>query len=111
MLDDTLHRGLDLSGWCEGGSLRLVLGGELDIASADDLTTAVEALIEPGMELVLDLDGLTFADSAGVHALTRIASAAVTGCFTVRFVAVDGAAVRRTAAACDATALLPLATH
>jgi anti-sigma B factor antagonist len=109
--DDAPHSGLALSGWCEGSSLRLLLAGELDIASAADVTTAVEALIEPGMELVLDLDGLTFVDSAGLRTLLRIGEAGTATGFTVRFVALAGAAVRRTAAACDVTATLPLAAH
>jgi len=100
--------GLELSGWCEGTTLRIVVAGELDISSGDDLTTAIEALIEPGMDLVLDLDGLTFVDSAGVRVLMRIADAAARSYFSVRFVALDGAAIRRTAAALDATSLLPL---
>lgn len=105
---DGQDMGLALTGWCEGTTLRIIVGGELDISSGDDLTTAVEALIEPGMDLVLDLDGLTFVDSAGVRVLMRIADAAQRSHFSVRFVALDGAAIRRTAEALDATSLLPL---
>ena len=48
----------------------LVLTGELEIVSAPELEAMVRRLIAGGVaSLVLDLSGLTFIDSRGVHAL------------------------------------------
>jgi anti-anti-sigma factor len=46
---------------------RLVLRGELDIATAPAFAAAVEAL--NGRPCEIDLEGLEFLDSAGLHAL------------------------------------------
>jgi anti-sigma B factor antagonist len=48
------------------GDGTLVIKGELDIASAPDLTAA---LPPPSSEVVLDLSGVTFIDSSGLRAL------------------------------------------
>ena len=48
----------------------LVLAGELDIASAPILETAISSLCENGTaRIVLDLSELTFMDSTGLRAL------------------------------------------
>ena len=57
----------------EGGRHALVLSGELDIASAPQLEARVQRLGAPmGGEVVLDLGGLEFIDSAGLNAILRV---------------------------------------
>jgi anti-anti-sigma factor len=49
---------------------RLILSGELDIASAPDLEAAITRLCTAGaLEIELDLRELTFIDSSGIRAL------------------------------------------
>jgi anti-anti-sigma factor len=50
--------------------------GELDLATAPELDRALAEIGERGTPVVVDLRGLTFMDSAGVHALTSGAAAA-----------------------------------
>jgi anti-anti-sigma factor len=57
------------------GERILVVSGEVDMATAGamfDAATAEGAGVAPG-RLVLDLTGVTFFDSAAIHALVRIA--------------------------------------
>lgn len=54
------------------GSGRIALSGEFDIASADDATRALRALLDRGLDLVVvDLSGLVFMDSTGVRFLVE----------------------------------------
>ncbi|SPL87860.1 Anti-sigma F factor antagonist (spoIIAA-2); Anti-sigma B factor antagonist RsbV [[Actinomadura] parvosata subsp. kistnae] len=48
------------------------VAGELDASSADDLETYVGRVWQPGRPLILDLGGLTFMDSTGLHVLLRV---------------------------------------
>ena len=41
----------------------IALKGEIDMAGLDDLQSAVEPHLAPGQTVVLDLSGVTFADS------------------------------------------------
>ena len=41
----------------------IALRGEIDMAGLDDLQSAVEPHLAPGQTVVLDLSGVTFADS------------------------------------------------
>ena len=51
----------------------VVLTGELDLASAPELSRQLERLLErPVTRITLDLAGLTFIDSSGLGALCRI---------------------------------------
>ena len=57
----------------DGGSHTLMLRGELDMASAPELEGRVQQLCSQGAgELVLDLAGLEFIDSAGLSAILRV---------------------------------------
>jgi anti-sigma B factor antagonist len=49
----------------------LTLEGELDLAAAPAVTEAVDALADPSRPLVIDLTGLRFIDSSGIHALVH----------------------------------------
>ncbi len=54
----------------EGSGHTLTLAGELDIAAAPRLEKTVRDLCDDGAsEIVLDLGGLEFIDSTGLHAL------------------------------------------
>ena len=60
------------------GSTRLTVAGELDMATVGDLDHHVGAEVDPGRcrRLVIDVAGVTFCDSSGVHALLRARDAA-----------------------------------
>jgi len=72
-----------------GRTITLALSGELDLVSAPALERAVEGQPQPDVELiVLDLRGLDFMDSTGLHAVLRTANATHdTGC---RFALIRG---------------------
>jgi anti-anti-sigma factor len=54
------------------GSARIVLSGQFDIASADDASRALQALLNRRLDLVVvDLSGLEFMDSTGVKFLVE----------------------------------------
>ncbi|HEY0516815.1 MAG TPA: STAS domain-containing protein [Solirubrobacteraceae bacterium] len=51
---------------------RLLLRGELDLASAPDVESTLTELCEAGaLEIEIDLRAVTFIDSAGLHAILR----------------------------------------
>src|SRR5436189_287894 len=61
----------------DADGVRLVLGGELDLAGAGDLQdAATRALREQPAVLVVDLDGLRFIDSSGIAALLQVSNQA-----------------------------------
>jgi anti-sigma B factor antagonist len=48
----------------------LAVGGEVDLATAPDLRSAIDAVLDSGArELCLDLGATTFMDSSGLHVL------------------------------------------
>ncbi|SEH03127.1 stage II sporulation protein AA (anti-sigma F factor antagonist) [Nonomuraea solani] len=49
--------------------------GEVDHSNADQLESYVSRTCRPGEPVVLDLGGLTFLDSRGLHALLRLHAA------------------------------------
>ena len=55
-----------------GEGHRLVLGGELDLAAAYDLETALSRLCGSGGSIELDLRGVTFMDSMGMRSLLTV---------------------------------------
>lgn len=52
--------------------VHVALGGELDMATADDLVQACRSLPTPRTEVCLDLSGLDFLDAAGLCALLAV---------------------------------------
>ena len=61
---------LDLRQRTDGQITTLSPYGELDLSSAPQLEAAVERLCtDPAHEVILDLSGLTFVDTAGVSTL------------------------------------------
>ncbi|TYC24947.1 STAS domain-containing protein [Micromonospora sp. MP36] len=55
----------------DGDRVRVVVTGEVDMATADTMYRT--ALREPVAHLTLDLRAVTFFDSAAIHALVRLA--------------------------------------
>jgi anti-sigma B factor antagonist len=51
------------------GRAHLTLRGELDLATAPELEQLVNARLDEGQEVVVDLRGLEFMDSSGVRVL------------------------------------------
>ncbi|HET8607360.1 MAG TPA: STAS domain-containing protein [Gaiellaceae bacterium] len=51
----------------------VTVGGELDLCSAPRLTAELEALVADAPEIVLDLGGVTFADSTAIGAILAAA--------------------------------------
>jgi anti-anti-sigma factor len=64
----------------------IALRGEIDLAGLDDLQSAVEPHLAPGQTVVLDLSGVTFADSTLLKVLTNVRGTAndVRGALIVR---------------------------
>ena len=63
---------LNVSSQRAAGGLQLLLGGELDIATAEHLVEVATALDPADLgRLRLDLSGLEFLDAAGLRALLR----------------------------------------
>ena len=59
------------------GNGRVAVSGEVDCSTAPRLTACVEAVLASGpAELVVDLTGVSFLDSAGLHALVSAHTAA-----------------------------------
>jgi anti-anti-sigma factor len=57
----------------DGGSLLvLALHGELDLATVDDVSAAIDEHGANRRAVVLDLRGLTFMDSSGINLLVRL---------------------------------------
>jgi anti-anti-sigma factor len=59
-----------------GTAVYLLVRGELDLCSAPELRETHESLDHGCQFVVLDLSGVTFMDSSGVHALVDIYEAA-----------------------------------
>jgi anti-sigma B factor antagonist len=63
---------------------RFTLAGELDLASAPALVSAVETAIEAGhRDIVLDVRTLSFVDSTGISAMIRLSNRLEGGSITL----------------------------
>lgn len=76
------------------GTARLVVQGELDLAAAPMLRTALEALRREARSAVLDLRELTFMDSSGLRVLLECGRHRAAG-WGVSLLLPAGGAVRR----------------
>jgi len=54
-----------------GGRAVLSVTGEVDLSNAADLRVAIESAASRAFELWLDLSGVTFMDSSGLHAMAE----------------------------------------
>nr|WP_246323939.1 STAS domain-containing protein [Petropleomorpha daqingensis] len=76
-------------------SARVSTTGEVDSTSAPQLHAALEAQLDAGVrELIVDLDGVTFLDSAGLCTLAAIHRRAVTEGVGLRVLASHRAVIR-----------------
>jgi len=50
---------------------RIDVAGELDVASSDDLRAALDAYVDGGGDLTVDLSAVTFIDSTGLTVLVQ----------------------------------------
>jgi anti-anti-sigma factor len=72
---------IDSLGWSaesNGGSLRVSVNGELDVAVADRLEEAINRLPTDAATMVMDLGSLNFIDSTGLRLLLRLKKGAET---------------------------------
>jgi anti-sigma B factor antagonist len=65
---------LDVNLAAQASWATLAISGDLDIATAPVLVATAERAVEdrPSGELVVDLSGVGFCDSAGINALVRV---------------------------------------
>jgi len=65
--------------------------GELDFGTRDELSSLLASIEDIGVSrLVIDLSGLTFIDSAGLHELITAHQRGMAGGWTVQFVCTPG---------------------
>ena len=84
---------IDVAG--SGSTVRLTVTGEVDSSSAPALRTALDdALARGARELVVDLDGVTFLDSAGLCVLASTHRRSVEQGFGLRVLASTRAVMR-----------------
>lgn len=77
------------------GSYIVALRGELDIATVDQLTSALEGVIPAsGERLVIDLTAVSFMDSTGLRVLIAANGAAAEGGYELLIVTGDSPAKR-----------------
>jgi anti-anti-sigma factor len=57
----------------ENGEVRVGLTGELDLTNARELEQRLDEIAPAGTRLVVDLNGVSFLDSAALHVLFRLA--------------------------------------
>ena len=70
----TSGRSLSITEEWQGGELRLIVGGELDIGTAPELMERVNGCkIDGETTLALDMSGVTFMDVAGMRVLLEAA--------------------------------------
>lgn len=70
--DDSQAQGFDIRHVRSGSTVRIVVAGELDIATAPRLRDAVELECDDAELVVLDFEHVAFVDSAGLHALIEV---------------------------------------
>jgi anti-sigma B factor antagonist len=59
------------------GFARLFIEGELDVSAVPSFEVNLQSVEHEGRGLILDLAGVTFTDSSGIHALARAAGRAL----------------------------------
>ena len=80
-----------------GDTLTAMLSGDLDRLNADDVMPPVRGAVGPGTSrVVIDVAGLRFIDSSGIHALLKLQRALEADGIDMRLAAPDDAPVRRT---------------
>ena len=57
----------------EAGNPVIAFSGEIDMATAEGVSSALRPLVEAGGPVTVDLSHVTFMDSSGIHALWEAA--------------------------------------
>lgn len=65
------HPNLEWAIWHENGACTITLTGELDMASCDQLESALSDSLQQDLIVIFDLEDLTFVDSTGLRLLIR----------------------------------------
>jgi len=68
--------------------VHVTVGGELDLATADELTAAVGSPVASDRSITIDCGGLTFLDSVGIRAFVELHNEAATAGVDFRLVRV-----------------------
>jgi anti-sigma B factor antagonist len=107
---DALLVGLRIALNEQDSSTTIRLDGEWDLAAQEATRRIVRhALARQPARLILDLSGLTFIDSSGLHAVIELVKRA--GRLKIEFAIIPGpAAVQRIFEICELTARLPFAS-
>lgn len=106
---DAPGRGLAMGTDLDGDRAVVRPSGELDAATADQLDRALRKVAAPGVDLVVDLRGLTFIDSSGIGLLLAWHGRARTAGASFELIQGD-ACVRRVFELCDVDRLLRFRT-
>jgi anti-sigma B factor antagonist len=92
-----------------GGATVAALSGELTLVNTERLARELEEALEgSGPELVLDLNGVTFLDSAGIQLLFRVSRLVGSRGGTLRLVIATDAPVYRVIRIVDPGGYVPL---
>ncbi|PRX52930.1 anti-sigma B factor antagonist [Nonomuraea fuscirosea] len=67
----------------------VTVAGEIDATNADRLESAIAGALRPGRPLILDLHGVTFMDSSGLHVLLRVRAEVLAGAGSLHLVSVQ----------------------
>jgi anti-anti-sigma factor len=83
--------------------------GEIDLSNAREVGAAIEAAVPPDLpDIVLDLSGTSYLDSAGIALLVRFGGRLRSRRQQVRIVALEGSAVRAVIELAGLSELLPM---
>ena len=92
-----------------GGLVRIVLEGEIDLANArwvgEEMTSAIT---NQATAAVVDLSGVGYIDSAGLHVLFELAARLPTLQIALELIAPLGSQVRRVMEICGLTTVVPV---
>lgn len=92
-------------------SARADLIGEVDISNADDVLRELLSAADQGVgDLLVDLSGLRFIDSAGIAVMDRLTRALASGGTRLRIHAAEGSVAARTLALAGMDRVLPMST-
>jgi anti-anti-sigma factor len=108
---DALLPGLQIALSEQGSSTTIRLAGEWDLASQEAVRRGLcHALSSQPVCLILDLSGLTFIDSSGIHAVVDLVKRAAR--LKIKLTIIPGpVAVQHIFDVCALTARLPFTSH
>jgi anti-anti-sigma factor len=94
-----------------GDSCVIAIEGEIDLSNAATVSEEIEHLIPPDLaDIVLDLSGTGYLDSAGISLLVRLAQRLRSRRQRIRIVVPEDSAIRAVLELAGLTELLPMST-